>query len=170
MEFRQHPDLQKYNDGIQSDGKTPLFPSKGAKDGGSFTLLYYCFLLGVSSGKRMDDDITVDQENWPHAVKNWPAVFSQWRYLIINLLLVGYATEMNYSVEQKTFSKLLKRIVDSNDANTLSDMGYTRFNQYAYSGFEILKEIHPYPVNGVETYIKINDKLQDNFSKLRHLL
>ena len=89
----------------------------------------------------------------------------EWRYLIINLLLVGYATEMNYSVEQKTFSKLLKRIVDSNDANTLSDMGYTRFNQYAYSGFEILKEIHPYPVNGVETYIKINDKLQDNFSK-----
>ena len=119
MEFRQHPDLQKYNEGIQSDGKSPLFPSKGAKDGGSFTLLYYCFLLGVSAGKRTDDDIKQDQENWPHAVKNWPSVFSQWRYLIINLLLVGYATEMNYSVEQKTFAKLLKQIVDKDDANTL---------------------------------------------------
>jgi hypothetical protein len=165
MEFRQHPKLQSYNEAIQGDGKSPLFPSKGGSDGGSFTLLYYCFLLGVSSGERVDYDIPQDQEHWPHAVKAWPAVFSQWRYLIINLLLVGYATEMNYSVEHKTFSKLLSNVVDSNDTNNLTNQGYLRFNQYAYRGFEILNEMHPFPVNGSETFIKINDKLQENFSK-----
>ena len=61
----------------------PLFPSKGGKTA-SFTLLLL-FFTRCKRRKRMDDDIKQDQEHWPHAVKNWPSVFSQWRYLIINL-------------------------------------------------------------------------------------
>lgn len=163
--FRQHPNLVKYNKAIQEDGKSPLFPTKGSSEGGNFNLLYYAFLLGVSSGERETREIAQNQECWPEANKRWPAAFSQYKYVIINLLLVGYATELNTIIEGKTFPKLLHKIVNPNDPNDLSEIGYTRFNQYSYRGFELLENIHPWPTNGIGTFIKINDKLQENFSK-----
>ena len=163
--FRSHPDLSKYNKEIQAVSKSPLFPAKQSAEGGDFNLLYYCFLIGISAGEREDGDIKHDQVEWPQAGTNWPSAFGDKKYLVISLLITGYAAEMKYKLNSKTYTKILNDIVDHNKSTSLSPKGIFRFSAYAYRGFEILKKKVPHPSGSASTFIKINEILQKNFSK-----
>lgn len=163
--FRAHPELSKYNQDIQATGKSSLFPSKGSAEGGDFNLLYYCFLIGVSAGEREDGDLKHDQVEWPQAATDWPNAFGDKKFIAISLLIIGYAAEMNHKLNSKNYAKILKDIVDHNRPTRLSPIGIDRFSRYAYRGFEILKKKVPYPSGSASTFIKINQILQENFSK-----
>ena len=100
--------------------------------------------------------------------KRFPNDFLQSKHQILNLLLTGYTIETKKKVEVDTFAdSILRRLIDHDDYNKLTEEGYKRMNSFAYAGFEILYYDNNYqnPMTGTETILKIKEILDKNFSK-----
>lgn len=158
--FFKHPDLDKFYKIFEKEEKSPIFSGK-------FDLFYYCFLIGVSAGKRLGWDANESSDALELA-KRFPNNMKDSRLLILNLLLTGYTIEKKKKVEVDTFANsILTRLIDHDDINQLSEEGYKRINSFAYAGFDILynDENYKYPSSGSEAIIKIKEILDINFSK-----
>jgi hypothetical protein len=158
--FFKHPDLDKFYKIFEKEERSPIFSGK-------FDLFYYCFLIGISAGKRSGWNKDESSDALELA-KRFPNNMKDSKLLILNLLLTGYTIEKKKKVEVDTFANsILARLIDHDDINQLSEEGYKRINSFAYAGFEILynEEKYKYPTNGSEAIVRIKDILDKNFSK-----
>lgn len=157
--FFKHPEFDEFYKIFEKEVKSPLL-------NGKFDLFYYCFLIGVSAGKRsgFGDDSARDAKE---LAKRFPNDYTKSRQLILNLLLAGYTLETKKKVEVDTFADdILRKLINHDDINMLSETGYKRINSYAYAGFEILYYDNNYrnPNSGTETILRIKEILDKNFS------
>ena len=155
MSFLIHPGANEYFKPFKGkDNMSPLF-----KD--MFDLYYYSFLIGISANKR-----NTELEGAYEIVRDWPSSYSASKLPIINLLIIGYMKENNYDVDNQTFAdRVLKSLIDHNSNSNLSSEGILRMNQFAYYGFEVLQEKHPYPSRAANVILDINKILDANFKE-----
>ena len=158
--FFKHPELDNFYKIFEKEVKSPFFTGK-------FDLFYYCFLIGISAGKRSGFDDTNSRDS-KELAKRFPNNLLQSKHQILNLLLTGYTIETKKKVEVDTFAdSILRRLIDHDDINKLTEEGYKRMNSFAHAGFEILYYDNNYqnPMTGTETILKIKEILDKNFSK-----
>lgn len=128
MPFRLREDAEKWFDKI----------AKKAPFKTDFDLFYFCLIAGFASGRTVDPSAGGATREF---VKNFIDDYRPAQRLIIGLLIVAELRKGKIDLaEKQTVRNTIRRLVDPQSVNGLTDEGMKRLNAYASGGYEYLAE------------------------------
>lgn len=129
--FRIRNESDKWFKKLGSDEKK-LFQTK-------FDLYYLFFLNGIAhEDKNPQID---DSDGTGEIIDYFPKAYSGSKHLIIGLLVVTELKRLGVSLEDKsTVEEKFEELVDPESTSKLTSKGFSKMNDYANKGFELLQE------------------------------
>ncbi len=103
----------------------------------SFDFYYLCFLVGIIQGK------TMEAKDAREMIRTYPERYKSNRELYAALLIASKFKNTGIEMKKELVSKELYKILDDHDETHLTSESVNLMNQYAYAGFEIIREKLP---------------------------
>ena len=149
--FKIHKDAKNWGKNILSAKDTPFETQ--------LDLYYLFFIVGVGQCRspNYDKDKVVD------IIKNYTTPFQAYREVYAALLLVSEIVNSGLDMNKELVSKKMGNILSSYDPTLLSDSSFELMNQYAFGGFELIREELPKAPPNPHDFLKwYNDVMLNN--------
>jgi hypothetical protein len=129
--FKIHKDTKNWSKNILS--------AKGSPFETQLDLYYLFFIVGIGQCKSPN----YDKEKVTDIIRNYTTPFQAYREVYAALLLVSEIENSGLEMNKELVSKKMENILSTYDSTILSDNSFELMNQYAFGGFELIREEWP---------------------------
>ena len=129
--FKIHEDVKNWGKNILNAKDSPFETQ--------LDIYYLCFIVGIGLCRSPN----YKREHVEPIIRNYTEPLKAYREVYAALLLVSELRSSGLEMNKDLVSKKMNSILDTYDPTVLSDYAFDLMNQYAFGGFEAIREEMP---------------------------